>query len=33
MGLEPHTIDPKRFDLEDIFMGFISEQPKVKKNP
>jgi len=25
MGLEPHTIDPKRFDLEDFFMSFISE--------
>jgi ABC-2 type transport system ATP-binding protein len=25
IGLEPHTIDPKRVDLEDFFMGFISE--------
>ena len=25
MGLEPHTIEPKRLDLEDFFMGFISE--------
>jgi len=25
MGLEPYTIEPKRFGLEDFFMGFISE--------
>ena len=25
IGLEPYTIDPKRFELEDFFMGFISE--------
>ena len=25
IGLEPHTIEPKRLDLEDFFMGFISE--------
>jgi ABC-2 type transport system ATP-binding protein len=25
MGLEPYTIEPKRFGLEDFFMGFVSE--------
>jgi ABC-2 type transport system ATP-binding protein len=33
MGLEPYTIEPRRFGLEDFFMDFISESVKVQQNP